>query len=155
MKQICPKHAAGSITPRLLPPPTPPLPAPPPATPPPCPPHPPRPTHQPPGPNLHHHTLTAHYYRRTDQSSESTYRVWPKAPGVMVIDEGSTMVERRLTERVTILSDNNDAVTLDIDVATPLPRRRTFEWRNAPFKDRDEDAEEYDDSHTIQGLPTA
>jgi hypothetical protein len=95
------------------------------------------------------------YYRRQDHSIESIYRVWLKAPGVVVIDEGSTMVERRLTERVTILSDNNDAVTLDIDTQTHLPRRRTFEWRNATFKDRDEDAEEYDDYHTIQGLPTA
>ncbi|HWZ00987.1 MAG TPA: hypothetical protein VNX17_07905 [Edaphobacter sp.] len=95
------------------------------------------------------------YYRRQDHSIESIYRVWLKAPGVVVIDEGSTMVERRLTERVTILSDNNDAVTLDIDAQTHLPRRRTFVWRNTTFKDKDEDAEEYDDYHTIQGLPTA
>ena len=73
----------------------------------------------------------------------------------MVVAGGSTMVERRLTERVSILSANNDAVTLDIDAQTHLPRRRTFEWRNETFKDRDEDAEEYDDWHTIQGLPTA
>ena len=95
------------------------------------------------------------YYRRQDHSIESIYRVWLKTPGVMVLDEGSTMVERRLTERVSILSANNDAVTLDIDVATHLPRRRTFQWRNETFKDYDEDAEEYDDYHTIQGLPTA
>ena len=61
------------------------------------------------------------YYRRQDHSIESIYRVWLKAPGVVVLDEGSTMVERRLTERVTILSDNNDAVTVDIDVADPPP----------------------------------
>ena len=95
------------------------------------------------------------YYRRQDHSIESIYRVWLKAPGVMVLDEGPTMVERRLTERVTILSANNDAVVLDIDSQTHLPRRRTFEWRNETFKDRDEDAEEYDDWHIIQGLPTA
>jgi hypothetical protein len=95
------------------------------------------------------------YYRRQDHSIESIYRVWLKTPGVMVLDEGGTMVERRLTERVSILSANNDAVTLDIDVATHLPRRRTFQWRNETFKDYDEDAEEYDDYHTIQGLPTA
>ena len=64
------------------------------------------------------------------------------------------MVERRLTERVTILSSNNDAITLDIDAQTHLPRRRTFETRNPKFKDIDEDAEEYDDYHTIQGFPT-
>jgi hypothetical protein len=95
------------------------------------------------------------YYRRQDHSIESIFRVWLKAPGVMVVDEGSTMVERRLTERVSILSANNDAVTLDIDNQTHLPRRRTFEWRNPTFQDHDEDAEEYDDYHTIQGLPTA
>jgi hypothetical protein len=95
------------------------------------------------------------YYRRQDHSIEAIYRVWLKSPGVVVLDTGSTMVERRLTERVTILSDNNDAVTVDVDVATHLPRRRTFEWRNTTFKDLDEDAEEYDDYHTIQGLPTA
>jgi hypothetical protein len=94
------------------------------------------------------------FYRRQDHSIESIFRVWLKAPGVVVVYEGSTMVERRLTERVTILSDNNDAVTLDIDATTHLPRRRTFEWRNTVFKDHDEDAEEYDDYHTIQGLPT-
>jgi hypothetical protein len=95
------------------------------------------------------------YFRRQDHSIESIFRVWLKAPGVVVVAEGSTMVERRLTERVTILSDNNDAVTLDIDATTHLPRRRTFEWRNTVFKDHDEDAEEYDDYHTIQGLPSA
>ena len=94
-------------------------------------------------------------YRRQDHSVESIYRVWLKAPGVMVLDEGSTMVERRITERVSILSANNDAVTLDIDAETHLPRRRTFQTRNPKFKDFDEDAEEYDDYHTIQGLPTA
>jgi hypothetical protein len=94
------------------------------------------------------------YFRRQDHSIESIFRVWLKSPGVMVVAGGSTMVERRLTERVTILSANNDAVTLDVDATTHLPRRRTFETRNPKFKDIDEDAEEYDDYHTIQGLPT-
>ena len=95
------------------------------------------------------------FYRRRDHSIESIYRVWLKAPDVMVIAEGTTMVERRLAEKVTILSANNDAVTVDMDAATYLPLRRTFEWRNEQFKDHDEDVEEYDDYHTIQGLPTA
>jgi len=45
-------------------------------------------------------------------------------------------------------------VTIDLDVNTHLPLRRTFEWRNETFKDHDEDAEEYDEYHDIQGLPT-
>jgi hypothetical protein len=72
----------------------------------------------------------ADFYRRQDHSIESIYRTWLKAPDVMVVAEGTTMVERRLADKVTILSANNDAVTVD-------------------------DAEEYADYHTIQGLPTA
>ena len=36
-----------------------------------------------------------------------------------------------------------------------LPLRRSFKWRNEQFKDFDEDAETYDDYHTVDGLPTA
>ncbi len=65
------------------------------------------------------------------------------------------MVERRLADKVTVLSAENDAVTIDLDVNTHLPLRRSFKWRNETFKDYDEDAEEYEDYHTVQGLPTA
>jgi hypothetical protein len=64
-------------------------------------------------------------------------------------------VERRSAETVTVLSANNDAVTIDLDATTHLPLRRTFQWRNEQFKDHDEDSEEYDDYHPVQDLPTA
>jgi hypothetical protein len=94
------------------------------------------------------------FYRRQEHSIESVVRDWLKAPGVMVVDEGTSMVERRLAEKVTVLSANNDAVTIDLDATTHLPLRRTFKWRNTTFKDYDEDVEEYDGYQTIQGLPT-
>jgi hypothetical protein len=94
------------------------------------------------------------YYRRQDHSVESVIRNWIKAPGVMIIAEGSTMVERRVADKVTVLSANNDAVTLDLDATSHLPLRRTFKWRNNTYKDLDEEAETYDDYHTVQGLPT-
>lgn len=99
--------------------------------------------------------LVEDYLRRRAHSIEEIVRVWLKTPGVMVIAEGTSMVERRMAEKVTVLSPNNDAVTIELDATTHLPLRRKFEWRNATFKDLDEDAEEYDDYHTIQGLPTA
>ena len=107
------------------------------------------------GKNSLPHEQIEDYYRRRDHSIEDVVRTWLKAPNVVVISEGNTMVERRLAEKVTVLSDNNDAVTIDLDATTHLPLRRTFKWRNETFKDFDEDAEEYDDYHTIQGLPTA
>jgi hypothetical protein len=94
------------------------------------------------------------YYRRQAHSIEAVVRTWLKAPGVMVLYDGTSMVERRLADQVSILSANNDAVTIDLDATTHLPLRRTFQWRNTTFKDHDEDVEEYDDYHTMQGLPT-
>jgi hypothetical protein len=65
------------------------------------------------------------------------------------------MVERRMADKITVLSANNDAVTIELDATTHLPLRRTFRWRNEQFKDYDEDAETYDDYHAVDGLPTA
>jgi hypothetical protein len=59
-----------------------------------------------------------------------------------------------MADKITILTANNDAVTLDVDSATHLPLRRTFQWRNPQFNDFDEEQETYDDYHTIQGLAT-
>lgn len=97
----------------------------------------------------------ADYYRRQNHSIESVVQQWIKAPGVMVIAEGSTMVERRMADKVTVLSANNDAVTIELDATTHLPLRRTFRARNETFGDFDEEAETYADYHTVQGLPTA
>ena len=95
------------------------------------------------------------FYRRRDHSIEVVIHDWIHAPNVMILAEGTTMVERHIADKVTILTANNDAVTLDIDSATHLPIRRTFQWRNPQFNDFDEEQETYDDYHTIQGLPTA
>ncbi len=94
------------------------------------------------------------FYRRRAHSIEEAVHTWMHAPGVMIVAEGTTMVERRLADKVTILSANNDAVTFELDAATHLPVRRTFQWRNPQFSDIDEEAETYDDYHTIQGIPT-
>ena len=94
------------------------------------------------------------YLRRRNHSIEAVIFSWLKAPGVIVIAEGSSMVERHLADKLTVLSDNNDAVTIELDSTTHLPLARTFEWRNQQFKDHDEDREEYDDYHTFNGIPT-
>jgi hypothetical protein len=41
-----------------------------------------------------------------------------------------------------------------MDVQTHLPLRRTFEWRDPVYKDKNLDAEEYDDYHVVDGFPT-
>lgn len=94
------------------------------------------------------------YLRRRAHSIEAVVFTWMKAPGVIVIAEGTSVVERRLADKLTVLSANNDAVTIELDATTHLPLARTFEWRNQQFQDHDEDREEYDDYHDFSGLPT-
>jgi hypothetical protein len=95
------------------------------------------------------------YDRRMKHSIETVVKEWSKAPGVMILSEGTAMVDRRVVDKVTVLSADNDAVTIEMDATTHLPTKRSFKWRNEQFKDLDEDSETYDDYHLVDGLPTA
>jgi hypothetical protein len=55
---------------------------------------------------------------------------------------------------VTLISAQNEAVTILVDTQTHLPLRRTFEWRDPVYHDKNVDAEEYDDYHVVDGFPT-
>jgi hypothetical protein len=92
--------------------------------------------------------------RRRSHSVEAIIQTWLKQPDVVVLYEGTSMVERRMAEKVTLLGADNDSVTLELDATTHLPLRRSFQTRNNTFKDYDEDEEQYEDYHLIQGLQT-
>jgi len=87
-------------------------------------------------------------------SIEKVVLVWLKDPQTIVVDGGTSMVQRRAADKVTVIDSTNDSVTLELDANTHLPLRRPLSWRNATYKDRDEDVEEYSDYHDVQGLPT-
>ncbi|RXH58903.1 hypothetical protein [Granulicella sibirica] len=95
------------------------------------------------------------YNRRRMHSIRQVVTVWMKRPGVIVVSEGTSVVERRIADKFTVLSPDDDAVTIETDANTHLPLRRTFQWRNPLFKDLDEEIEEYEDYHTYDGFPTA
>lgn len=97
----------------------------------------------------------ADHLRRQAHSIDAVIHTWMKQPGIVVLYEGSTQVERRAADKVTLLAANNDAVTLELDASTHLPLRRSYETRNEQFKDLDEEQEQYDDYHQIQGVMTA
>ena len=99
--------------------------------------------------------IVEEWKRRRAHSLESVVKTWLKEPGVEVVYDGTSMVERHLADKVTVLSAKNDAVTIELDETTHLPLKRTFEFRNETYKDRDVDVEEYDDYHPVQGLMTA
>ena len=99
--------------------------------------------------------LLEDYLRRRDHSIETAIKVWLKDPQTILVYEGQTMTERHLAEQVTLISPQNESITIQMDTQTHLPLRRTFQWRDPIYKDKNTDAEEYDDYHTIEGFPTA
>jgi hypothetical protein len=94
------------------------------------------------------------YLRRRDHSIEMVVKVWLKDPNTILIYEGQRLAERHLADQVTLISAQNEAVTIQTDTQTHLPLRRTFQWRDPVYKDKNTDAEEYDDYHVMEGFPT-
>lgn len=95
------------------------------------------------------------FLRRRDHSIETAIKVWLKDPHTILVYEGKGMTERHMSEQVTLISPQNESVTIQMDAETHLPLRRSFQWRDPIYKDKNTDAEEYDDYHTIEGIPTA
>lgn len=94
------------------------------------------------------------YMRRRAHSIDEVMRTWVKAPGVAVIYEGIGTRDRHQVDKVSILSANNDAVTIELDHDTHLPLDSNFKWRNEQFKDYDQDDEVYGDWRAYQGIQT-
>jgi hypothetical protein len=94
------------------------------------------------------------YLRRRDHSIENVIKLWLNDPKAILMDQGQHLIERHLADQVTLISAGNEAVTLWIDAESHLPLRRSFEWRDPVYKDKNLDAEEYDDYHAIDGINT-
>lgn len=94
------------------------------------------------------------YMRRRDHSIEAVVKNWMNDPKTILIYEGQRLAERHLADQVTLISPDNDSVTIQMDTQTHLPLRRTFQWRDPLYHDKNTDAEEYDDYHLMEGFPT-
>jgi hypothetical protein len=94
------------------------------------------------------------YLRRQDHSIETVIKTWLKDPATILIYEGQHLAESHMADQVTVISAQNEAVTIQMDVQTHLPLRRSFQWRDPIYKDKDEDAEEYDNYRPVDGFQT-
>ena len=94
------------------------------------------------------------YLRRRHHGIDALVTQWLTAPGVVVVYEGPGVTGRRAVDTVSVLSANNDAITVELDQTTHLPLARSFRWRNEQFKDYDQDREEYDAYQVYGGVQT-
>ncbi len=94
------------------------------------------------------------YLRRRNHSLEWVIRNWLGSPGSMILYSGTAIVERALTDEVTIYNAQNDSVTLSIDPRNHLPLRKTYSWRDPQDRQKDEESEIFGNYHEVQGIQT-
>lgn len=79
---------------------------------------------------------------------------WLKQPGILITYEGTELLDRKIADKVSILTTTNDGVTLDLDENTHLPISLTFQWRDPTYRDFNTEIQQYDDYHAIEGVMT-
>lgn len=96
----------------------------------------------------------AEHKRRHAHDLDVVVKDWLHQPGVIVTYEGTNMVERHLAEKVSIVTADNDAATLELDETSHLPLSLSYQYRDPVFKDFDTDTDQFDDYHPVQGIMT-
>lgn len=104
--------------------------------------------------NLDHKDELDPYLRRHRYSLDLVLRQWLDQPGVALFYEGQNVAAQKETDQVTIMNAKNEAVTLNIDINTHLPVKKSFTWRDPADKERNVEEEIFDDYRPIQGIMT-
>lgn len=94
------------------------------------------------------------YLRRHHYSLDLVLREWLKQPDAALFYEGQTVAAQKETDQVTIMNNKNEAVTLNFDINTHLPVKKSFSWRDPTDQQRNTEEEIYDNYRPIQGVMT-
>ncbi len=94
------------------------------------------------------------YLRRRHYSLDIVLRQWLHQPGVALFYEGQKVAAQKETEQVTIMNSKNEAVTLNVDINTHLPVKKSFSWRDPADKERNVEDEIFDNYRQVQNIMT-
>lgn len=94
------------------------------------------------------------YLRRHHYALDLVLRQWINEPGVAFFYEGQTVAAQKETDQVTIMNARNEAVTVNFDINTHLPVRKSFTWRDPTDKQRNVEEEIFDNYRRINGIMT-
>src|SRR5262245_23562840 len=89
---------------------------------------------------------------RRHYALEIVLRVWLNESGTLLLDEGPTLAENRMAERITIINPRNEAVSLLVSPDTHLPVQKIFSVRDPQTRERDEEVEIFDNWRMVQGV---
>ncbi len=96
----------------------------------------------------------ADYNRRRRHSLETVLRQWLNRPGTALFYDGPAVAEQKPADQVSILTADNDSVTLYLDHYTHLPIKKTFEWRDPADRLKNIEGEIFDNWRPEQGIMT-
>jgi hypothetical protein len=91
---------------------------------------------------------------RRHYSLENVLRNWLKEPGILLLDEGPSISEGHMAEKLTIINSKNESITILVDPSTHLPLEKRFSVRDPRYRDRDEEVQIYGDWKEFQGINT-
>lgn len=94
------------------------------------------------------------YMRRRAHSLDTIVHDWLSKPDTIVTYEGTNMVDRRLAEQVSLITAQDDAVTMELEESTHLPLSIRFKWHDPVYQDFNTDETQFDDYHEVQGIQT-
>jgi len=91
--------------------------------------------------------------RRNRHSLEVVIREWLKDPKTVLFYDGQAVADQQLVDVVTLLNQENDQVSIGIEVHTHLPINKRYSWRD-PDKYKVEDETIYGNYRKVQGIQT-
>lgn len=94
------------------------------------------------------------YIRRRHYALDTVLRQWLDQPGVALFYEGQTVASQKQTEQVTIMNNKNEAVTVNIDINSHLPVKKSYSWRDPADKERNVEDEIFDNYRPVQNVMT-
>jgi len=95
------------------------------------------------------------YLRRRRFSLDTLLREWINAPGVALFYDGNALAGNLPAQQITLINAKNEAVSLYLDIATHLPIKKSYTWRDPVDKERNVEEEIYDNYRPVQGVMTA
>ena len=92
------------------------------------------------------------YVRGHEYALPVVLRRWLKDPGTLLFYDGVGVADQKQVEKITILNNKNQSVTLSIDSFSHLLVRKSYQWREPDTRFFDTEEEIYGNYHEVQGI---
>jgi hypothetical protein len=92
------------------------------------------------------------YMRRRRFSLDTILRTWVNDPTVVLLFEGAAIAAQHPSDRVTLINDQDESVTLFIDSDTHLPVKKSFSWRDPVDRQKNLEEEVYENYKPVSGV---